>query len=61
MIREPPLESNFSYKNALDQVNAFPLYQSSGPTGETTKNDLVKFRIGVINNNNPSKKNLYSF
>ena len=56
-----PLESNFSYKNALDQVNAFPLYQSSGPTGETTKNDLVKFRIGVINNNNPSKKTYIHF
>ena len=56
-----PLESNFSYKNALDQVNAFPLYQSSGPTGETTKNDLVKFRIGVIDNNNPSLKTYIHF
>ena len=58
-------EGNSRYDRALDKLNALPLYQSTGPadTPFTTKerNDLVKFRIGVINNNNPSKKTYIHF
>jgi hypothetical protein len=59
------VEGNSRYDRALDKLNALPLYQSTGPadTPFTTKerNDLVKFRIGVINNNNPSKKTYIHF
>ena len=35
---------------ALDQINALPMYESSGPDTNLAINDLVKFRIAVINN-----------
>ena len=42
---------------ALDKLNAMPLYKGVGPAdNEQPKNDFVKFRIGVIQNNDPSKK-----
>ena len=56
------IKNNSGYQNALDPLTAFPLYQSGGDInpieGDNKKllNDLVKFRIGVIDNNNPSKK-----
>lgn len=40
----------------LDKINALPLYKSTFPTTNPIKNDLVKFRIGVIQNNNPEEK-----
>ena len=58
------IEGNSGYKNALDKITAFPLYQSQYPIqGENKKliNDLVKFRIGVINNNDPSLKTYIHF
>ena len=55
------ISNNSGYKNALDKINAFPLYQSGAVTGDTTKNDLVKFRIGVIDNNNPNLKTYIHF
>ena len=46
----------------LDKINALPLYQSSkGVIENSIKNDLVKFRIGVIDNDNPKKKTYIHF
>jgi len=45
----------------LDKINALPLYKSSGPTSDPVKNDFVKFRIGVIDNNDPSLKTYIHF
>lgn len=42
---------------ALDKLNAMPLYKGQFVAdNEQPKNDLVKFRIGVIQNSNPSEK-----
>ena len=38
-----------------------PLYKSSGVIQNEIKNDLVKFRIGVIDNNNPTEKTYIHF
>ena len=57
-------KANSRYENALDKITAFPLYQSQYPIqGENKKliNDLVKFRIGVIDNDNPSLKTYIHF
>jgi hypothetical protein len=35
----------------VDQINAFPIYQSENVINNDIKNDLVKFRIAAINNN----------
>jgi hypothetical protein len=45
----------------LDKINALPLYKSSAPIVDKIKNDLVKFRIGVIDNDNPNKKTYIHF
>ena len=45
----------------LDKINALPLYKSDTVTTSTEKNDLVKFRIGVINNKNPKEKTYIHF
>jgi len=47
--------------NSYDKINVYPLYQSENVTNDPTINDLVKFRIGVINNNNPSQKTYIHF
>jgi hypothetical protein len=39
----------------LDRTNAFYLYKSGQVTTDKRKNDLVKFRIATIDNNNPSQ------
>jgi hypothetical protein len=44
-----------------DKINAMPLYRSGDVTLENIKNDLVKFRIGVIDNNTPSQKTYMHF
>jgi len=41
---------------ATDKINAFPLYKSGVVTQDKAKNDLVKFRIGIIQNDNPAEK-----
>ena len=57
---EAAIKANSGYKNAADQITAFPLYQTIGlPPAET--NDLVKFRIGVLDNDNPNKKTYIHF
>jgi hypothetical protein len=45
----------------LDKINALPLYKSDSVVTDKIKNDLVKFRIGVIDNNNPRKKTYIHF
>ena len=55
------VSQNSGYKQALDKINALPIYQSSSPTTDTIKNDLVKFRIGVISNKNPDIKTYIHF
>lgn len=46
----------------LDKLNALPIYQSStGVIQDNIKNDLVKFRIGVIDNDNPKNKTYIHF
>ena len=45
----------------LDKINALPLYKSDNVTTSTEKNDLVKFRIGVIDNKNPDQKTYIHF
>lgn len=49
--------------NSYDRLNVVPIYQSEGPALTTEKpvNDLVKFRIGVINNDNPDLKKYIHF
>ncbi|MDA9309714.1 hypothetical protein N9Q43_00650 [bacterium] len=55
------VSQNSSYRHALDKINALPIYQSSSPTTNNIKNDLVKFRIGVISNSNPNLKTYIHF
>ena len=49
-----------SLKGALDKINAYPIYKSSGVDVSKTQsgvlNDFVKFRIGIIQNDNPTQK-----
>jgi hypothetical protein len=52
---------NSTYTHALDKINAYPLYQSSVVTQDKTKNDFVKFRIGVIDSENPDQKTYIHF
>jgi hypothetical protein len=44
--------------NSYDKINVLPIYKSenAAKVNEAPVNDLVKFRIGVIDNNNPDKK-----
>lgn len=46
--------------NSYDKINVKSLYQSEAPDEKNT-NDLVKFRIGVINNNTPTLKTYIHF
>jgi hypothetical protein len=41
---------------ALDKITAMPIYQSEAVTTDDVKNDLVKFRIAIIDNDDPSQK-----
>ena len=41
---------------SLDKITAHPLYKSSNGNNGGDRNDLVKFRIGIIDNNNPDNK-----
>ncbi len=46
---------------ALDKINALSLYKSSNVDDTKPINDLCKFRIGVIDNDNPSLKTYIHF
>ena len=45
----------------LDTINSLYLYKSNAVTTDSRKNDLVKFRIAVINNDNPKQKTFAHF
>lgn len=50
--------------NSYDKINALPIYSTSvseNVNPNNAVNDLVKFRIGVINNENPSQKTYIHF
>jgi hypothetical protein len=44
---------------ALDKINALPMYDSEGPNGSYAINDLVKFRIAAINNDKNGRQAVY--
>ena len=46
---------------ALDKINALPLYKSTFVDHSKPINDLCKFRIGVIDNNDPTLKTYIHF
>ena len=54
-------DTNNSLVGATDRINALPIYKSGNVTGDNVKNDLVKFRIAAIDNNNPSFKTFMHF
>jgi hypothetical protein len=45
----------------LDKINSLPIYRSQGVTSDSVKNDLVKFRIAIIDNDNPQFKTFLHF
>jgi len=45
----------------LDQINSLPIYRSQGVTSDNIKNDLVKFRIAIIDNDAPNYKTFLHF
>lgn len=42
--------------NSYDRITVLPLYKSDGPNLEKPINDLVKFRIAAIDNDDPTQK-----
>ena len=46
---------------ALDKINALPIYRSSAVDTSKEVNDLVKFRIAIIDNDNPTFKTFLHF
>lgn len=50
-----------SYKPGLDKITSLPIYRSENVTDDNVKNDLVKFRIAIIDNNSPNFKTFIHF
>tara|TARA_Y100000385_G_scaffold286917_1_gene349971 strand:+ start:1909 stop:3675 length:1767 start_codon:yes stop_codon:yes gene_type:complete len=48
-------------QGALDQINAFPLYSSRTPIDEPLLDDLIPFRIGIMDNDDPRFKTYIHF
>ena len=48
-------------RKPLDKITGMPLYKSSGVIQNEVKNDLVKFRIGIIDSNTPNEKTYIHF
>ena len=48
-------------KDSRDLINAHPLYKSSKANHSGDRNDLVKFSIGIIDNDNPSLRTYIHF
>lgn len=51
---------------AIDKINAYPIYSTNtvgngSPLGKNDYNDFVSFRIGIINNDDPSFTNYLHF
>ena len=55
------LNSDGSSMGPVDKINALPIYKSSFAIADEIKNDLIKFRIAAIDNNNPLKKEFIHF
>lgn len=53
--RSNPTKGIPSNAKGLDQINSMYLYQSDFVTTDKRKNDLIKFRIATILNDNPSQ------
>jgi hypothetical protein len=47
--------------DALDSITAMPLYQSDKGNHSGKRNDLVKFSIGIIDNNDPNNRTYIHF
>jgi hypothetical protein len=47
--------------SGLDRITSIPIYRSTEVTTNSTVNDLVKFRIAVIDNNSPNFKTFIHF
>jgi len=45
----------------LDRINALPIYKSENVTTDSVKNDLIKFRIAIIDNDTPTSKTFVHF
>jgi hypothetical protein len=45
----------------LDRITSIPIYRSTEVTTNSTVNDLVKFRIAIIDNNSPNFKTFIHF
>ena len=56
-----PVTGSDGFGEALDKINAFAMYKANNVKEVHEKNDLVKFRIGIIDNNNPNKKTYLHF
>ena len=54
---------NYSIKatdlDALDKITAMPMYSSSGPKTDFAINDLVKFRMAVLDNDKTNREAVY--
>jgi hypothetical protein len=50
-----------SAPSGLDRITSLPIYRSENATTDNVKNDLVKFRIAVIDNDNPGFKTFIHF
>lgn len=57
------LDSNGDPIGPVDRINALPIYKSSRPglKDSIAENDLVKFRIGAIDNANPKVRDYINF
>ena len=51
----------YSGSLGLDRINAYPVYQKTNVEKQSEVNDLVKFRIAIINNNYPAFKTFIHF
>jgi hypothetical protein len=50
-----------SYNTGLDKITSLPIYRSENVIEDSVKNDLIKFRIAVIDNDNPGFKTFIHF
>jgi hypothetical protein len=50
-----------SAPSGLDRITSLPIYRSENATTDSVKNDLVKFRIAIIDNDNPGFKTFIHF
>ena len=50
-----------TYTVGLDRINSLPIYRSEFVTTDDIVNDLVKFRIAIIDNDNPNFKTFMHF